>query len=511
MPRLKIDVPKELRKEVSLDKLDDKDLMSKLHFRGVDVKRDNRLNEAIECYVRKIPLLVERNKIDKDPLIEEKIARLKEKLGCCIKELELRDAQKVDRTAVLHDTIYYIDLTNGNDDNDGLAANNDHSWLTIEKYTTTTVRTAGDIAYVRANTTQTLGAAVAFDEDGTYNAPISIIGCDAVTNDPWGDASDVKPTINGNAGNHYLFLSGDDYWHIERLSFTNTQYSGISIQSSYNEKIVNCAFSGTRGIQGSNEATAIITSCTFAGCVAGINFDVTGCLTLNMYDCTFDNSTNGIYMSSGTNKPVANIYMYNCQFGQSVANGAQDINLETFSNAIIYGQNCKLQKADVLIGSAGYRSYVYFEDWQGVKGDSFSKTYYWKITNDSDVQIDSLDSIKLEQTIQGGLGYPTRQPCLYKLWLASGSYTISVKARETTAWANDPNSSAFFFRASYLNHASNATRTFVDSAQALSGTDEITFTMAVAPAQDGFVYVTPYLLAYESGKSINYSIKPSVT
>jgi len=71
MPRLKIDVPKELRKEVSLDKLDDKDLMSKLHFRGVDVKRDNRLNEAIECYVRKIPLLVERNKIDKDPLIEE--------------------------------------------------------------------------------------------------------------------------------------------------------------------------------------------------------------------------------------------------------------------------------------------------------------------------------------------------------------------------------------------------------------------------------------------------------
>lgn len=505
MSRLKIDVPKELKKEVGLDKLNDKDLMSKLHFRGVDVKRDNRLNEAIECYVRKIPLLIEQNKINKDPLIEEKIARLKEKLGCCIKELELRDAQKVDRTAILHDTIYYIDLTNGNDANDGLSADNDHSWKTIGKYTTTTVRTAGDIAYVRANTTQTLGAIINFDEDGTFNSPISIIGCDAVTNDPWGDASNIKPIINGNGGAYYLYIYGDNFWVLERLDLRNTTSSTngiLSINGSMGIKITSCDVSGcsARGTYITGISGVIFNNCTFSS-NGTTNVYYNSSNTGEFYNCTFNAGT-GCSYGLDTN---GILYLYNCSFGQSSAHGTTDI----VCRAIIYGQNCILNSGTALMSTGAH---AFFEDWQQNKGTHYSLSYWNIISDDSDIQIDSLDSVKLAPTTNSNaLHWGTHQYGTYKLWLASGSYTISVKARETAAWAVDPNSSAFFFRASYLNHATNATRTFVDSAQALSGTSEITFTMAVAPAQDGFVYVTPYLLAYASGKSINYSIKPSVT
>jgi hypothetical protein len=113
-------------------------------------------------------------------------------------DLRLKKSVKDIGEYKMHGTVYYIDLTNGDDANDGLEANDDHSWLTIAKYTSVTVRTAGDIAKVRANTTQVIGANVIFDEDGTTDALISIIGCDSVVNDPWGDASDVRPIFDLN-------------------------------------------------------------------------------------------------------------------------------------------------------------------------------------------------------------------------------------------------------------------------------------------------------------------------
>lgn len=503
-----------LRIEVlkGLENLSIKEMDDRIKYRGLDCKRINRINEAIECYENKIPrienILEEEKDKDVRKILTEKIDRLKDKLACCIKELELREKKLVNRTN-LHDTIYYIDLTNGNDANDGLSANNDHSWKTIGKYTTTTVRTAGDIAYVRANTTQTLAAAVAFDEDGTFNSPISIIGCDAVTNDPWGDASNVKPIIDANGGSYYFTTNADDYWTFNRLVLKNSTYANgvVLLSASKMIRFISCDFSDCTQL-GLNIGTAgsILNGCTFSnnliGCKVGNNS------IAELYDCTFNKGASygdvGLYVDTKQNQ----CYLYNCAFGQTTSHAKYDIEID--DAGIVYGQNCILQKATVTIDASG--GYAYFEDWQQTRGSQYSSTLSAIITNDATVQLDGVDSINLSpQGNTKGFHWGTHQYGTYKLWLEAGSYTISVKARETAAWAADPDSEAFFFRASYLNHASNATRTFVDSTQALSGTSEITFTMAVAPAQDGFVYVTPYLLAYESGKSINISVKPSVT
>lgn len=491
-----------------------KEMDDRIKYRGLDCKRINRINEAIECYENKIPrienILEEEKDKDVRKILTEKIDRLKDKLACCIKELELRERKIVNRTN-LHDTIYYIDLTNGNDANDGLAANNDHSWLTIGKYTTTTVRTAGDIAYVRANTTQTLGAIIQFDEDGTFNAPISIIGCDAVTNDPWGDVSNVLPIVDANGGAYYLYLNTDNYWYLERLDLRNSSNRVLYFNASHHSDVISCIIRDSASVGTLINSSAVsFYSCTFYN--NGIsNVNISGSAGgIEFYDCVFNKGTTCSYgiVTNTSIAAISPIYLYNCSFGQTTAHTTADISLG--NGGILYGQNCILQNTTIA-QDTNYHGIVYFEDWQQVKGSHYSVSPWAIITSDSDIKLDTLNSIKLSPTTNSkSFHWGTHQYGTFKLWLVTGNYTISIKARETAAWANDPNSSAFFFRASYLNHASNATRTFVDSAQSLSGTSEITFTMAVAPAQDGFVYVTPYLIAYESGKSINYSIQPSV-
>lgn len=70
-------------------------------------------------------------------------------------------------------TTYYIDADSGNDSNDGLSAG--AAWKTAAQYTTTSVRTAGDIAICKRATTAaywTGDTTLNFDEDGTIAAPI---------------------------------------------------------------------------------------------------------------------------------------------------------------------------------------------------------------------------------------------------------------------------------------------------------------------------------------------------
>ena len=100
----------------------------------------------------------------------------------------------------------------------------------------------------------------------------------------------------------------------------------------------------------------------------------------------------------------------------------------------------------------------------------------------------------------------------YQIWCPASATTITIKARETAAWATDPTSSEFYFEASYLDEAAtSAHRATVASAQGLSGTTEISFTMTFTPAQAGWVYVTCNLKKYEAGKTINVSVKPTIS
>ena len=72
-------------------------------------------------------------------------------------------------------TTYYIDPDTGNDANDGLGTGT--PWDTLANFTTTTVRTAGDICLVKRGTTAyawDASGALAVDEDGTDALPIII-------------------------------------------------------------------------------------------------------------------------------------------------------------------------------------------------------------------------------------------------------------------------------------------------------------------------------------------------
>jgi hypothetical protein len=158
--------------------------------------------------------------------------------------------------------------------------------------------------------------------------------------------------------------------------------------------------------------------------------------------------------------------------------------------------------------------YCFFsEDHNQVKGAQYSTSLNGTIEKDTTISIDSLPSIIMSPvstmaiglTISQGVGHD------YAIWCPASATTITIKARETSAWATDPTATQFYFEASYLNHGTNATRSTVKSAQSLSGITEVSFTMTFTPAQAGWVYVICYLKAYEAGMSVNVSVKPTVS
>jgi hypothetical protein len=244
----------------------------KIFYRAVNVKFPYQLKELVDnMYPKKIakiedmlynqpltiPAGLDRQGVlayidEYQNFLNDKIKRLTEKYAICTKMLSLRESKAVfDKGDYkMHGTLYYIDYASGNDANDGLEANNDHAWKTTNKYTTTTVRTAGDIAYVRANKTETCTADIVTDENGTSSAYNYIIGCDATVNDPWNDDSDVKPTIDFNDGAYQINLTSDAYWWLERLNIIQSADTNgnVYLSSAYQVYIKSCNITshGTR-------------------------------------------------------------------------------------------------------------------------------------------------------------------------------------------------------------------------------------------------------------------------
>lgn len=522
---LTVSVPKELKgkAKVYTDNLSLKQLDDKAKLRGIEAKRDARINEAIACYVRKLPLLEERTQAESRPDLWDKIERLKDKLATCLKELELRANKQIVRSN-FHDTVYYIDLTAGDDAKDGLSTGN--AWKTIEKYTTTTVRTAGDIAYVRANTTEAKNGTISFDEDGTPASPISVIGCDATVHDPWGDASNTKPIIDfGHNANSYFHLAFDDYWCLTRLDIKDGNGSVGSININVCGGIVgtDLVVHGTTNagnghgvcIDG-NSSTVILRGCSFYDNKTTNVYTSSYLGILECYDCTFNGGAVGT--TYGINADARTLIV-NCSFGQTTAHTTADIVF--YSAADITAQNCKFNAASPSWagGASSYRGTFFSEDHNQVKGTQYTESGYDTITSDSAVPLNGLNSIKIAPKRAQLAGFPSRPSAGYiprwydyAIFVAGGAAkTVTIKARETAAWTTDPTAQEFYFEASYLSNAATAERSFIKSAQALNGVNEIDFTMTFTPGQDGWVYIRCCLYKYEAGKSVNVSIKPVVS
>jgi len=555
----------------------------RIKYRGVDFKYPEQLEEAAACYERKIPRLeaeIERLTLtmpsddhiadaaakvivlqgefqklkaefkatDKADLFERqrlqivmgelqqrihalasvinhkselanaelKLPRLKEKYACVVKERELREKKLVKRE--IHHTEYYIDLDGGDDGNGGLSY--DDAWLTIEQYITTTVRSAGDIAWVRANTDETVEATINFDEDGTRLAPIEIRGC-SIADDPWSDGSDVKPIIDFNGSAYYLYDQFDNFWRFYRLDIKNSNASQglLYIQLSYGVIVDSCDIHGNingggNGINISTTDGTLIKDTVFYDNY-GNNINVASGF-IQVENCTLDgggvHSTNyGIYVSGGV------VYCRDSLLGNSDTHDNADIYV--LRAGAVYLLNTKLASSTEVAMDAvvSLYSFVHSENHGQVKGAQKSWYYSGTVERDSGVQLDSLDSAKMSPNTYICNQFPltlSGNPLQgdYQIWCPASEATITIKARETAAWAADPDNTEFYFEASYFDEAAtSAHRATQASAQGLDGTDEISFTMTFTPTQAGWVYVTCYLKKYESGKYVNVSVQPTVS
>jgi len=399
-------------------------------------------------------------------------------------------------------------------------------YKTITKYTTTEARTKGDRAFLRANITWDQGTEatnINCDENGDEDDYISIIGCDSTTNDPWGDADDTLPIVDFEDTAYYWYQTDDLYWWVERIDFRQsagedgTVYCRESNGSYYKNCVIRDAHdSGQEAIYLYASTDITIDGCTFIDNYNAAIYAAYAGATIK--NCTSnggtDVSTNyGIVCNSSV------LYISDSSFGVTTAydNGL----FVLYRASRIYMRNVD-HAGTILFDDQG--SVVYSEDDDATFEAQLNTHRHGTITRDTtDARSGGSDSYA---TMAPGsacgvvqpliLGHPMRG--FAQVWVEAGSYTVTVYVRDNDNWATQPGNSGgegtFFIRTSELDNAGNATRVERDSAQDTTYVDSdnwVAFTTSISPAREGWVYIWAYLGAYESGKTIDVDILPTVT
>lgn len=534
----------ELKTELSTAKdykeLDKKAWLEKIAYRGITRNSQKDIDWWKEMYPRKIADIRQElaNGIVVDthePLTKEqyaqaydekltylkgKEARLLDKLAAVLKEEEYRKAGTVVRTDLHDQGTYYIDYTNGNDSNDGLSTG--QAWKTINKYTTTTARTAGDIAYVRANQTHDCsGADIVFDEDGDEDNWIKIIGCDATDNDPWDDDSDVRPVIDFGDAAYQVNCSGDRYWWLENLWFYRSGDSAGCINVGGGSstlgflKLVECKISDGAA---SNVEGVVVQITGRVQCDTCEFVDTYGYSVDNNGDCWLKNCTFNGGSTSQATAAVANrgtCYIEDSAFGDS----------SQFSVAIfrpdggaIYARNC-FYTGTLLVNTESTTGDLFMEDEDATFEGHSTYSYTGTITRATDSpRAGGADShAKMTSNAYCGPSDPLtlghRMYGFAQIWLeASAEKTITVYARTGSAWDSALTAAEAYLTASYLDSAADCGRTIAQSTEQITNDAAWTaFTVTITPLKTGFVYLWFSLAKYEdAGEYIDVDIKPVV-
>lgn len=491
--------------------------------RGLHHKYDQQLLDVIELYKNKYQKIIEFYKeylediqgkitnfdISKADLksdllsMKDKVMRIADKYWAVKWELEGRKLNIFKRNPV--GTIYYIDLDNGNDSNDGLSTS--QAWLTIQKYTSVTVRSPGDIAKVRANTSQTATAVINCDEDGNDDNYIEIRGC-SVADDPWGDASDVKPILTFGDGAYYLYVYNDDFWKLNRLVVKEANSSSGNIYIKYARGIyllnldsIDNSNSGGKGIN----------------LLDAINFIIEGCslkdnLDTNIYAKTSKGQIINTSLDGGATTTDRGLYAFHSsyveivesEFGQITAHDLQDIRAR--HNSIVKLRNTKLGTAGIEVVTGGV---IFEEDADGTFEAGKITHYEGLVTKDTSIKTGNADfSCKMEPNSYCGIndalslncGSIIEFPFNVKL-SASVQKTITIKIRSLGTWSTYPTNTELYIEASYYDSTSDAGRSTIKSTQVLSHpTNWVDFTVTLTPQRDGDVYINVYLKKYEASK-----------
>jgi hypothetical protein len=504
--------------------------------RSVHIKYDHQLATLQAMYETKLIRMVKRYKRIRDEFssefssviidneesvtltaIKEKAVRLVDKWRTVNKEIEGRSLGHFNRDPI--GTVYYIDLDGGNDGADGLGTGT--AWLTIEKYTTTTVRSGGDIAYVRANTDEIPAGSIAIDEDGTFPIlPISIIGCDSVTNDPWSDGSDVKPIIDFNAQVNRLEVTGDDLWIFKRLDIKDSANVSQMIQvvTSRYTYFEDCDFSGASASKNLETLSAYplkFKGCTFTN-ADDINLGL-GDSRVVCEDCDFDGGGNATDYGIKRTASHNDITLIDCNFGQNTAHTVSDLDIPSCD---VY--RVRNTQIDYTAIPDNHPFWIIDEDVDGTYGDHYQLIHnVHEITKDTGVTRSggASSSAKMEIGTRVTTEFPMKLSMAgndivfpFSLWLRAAAHTVSIYIRSIDAWAAYPTNSQLFVKALYLDHAVNASRTAAQSTAVLShASNWVEFDVTFTSQQAGFVYLDVHLSHYEANKGCYVDIKPVVS
>ena len=366
-------------------------------------------------------------------------------------------------------TLYYIDLDGGNDGADGLSIG--QAWLTISQYVNVTTRSPGDIAYVRANTSEVRAASISVDDDGSEDARIYLIGCDSVINDPWGDASDVKPIIDLNSASIWIEISGDNFWNWERLEIKNGGNANGNIfyrNYSTHWRFVDCDFSGNAVAANliiSGASHVIFDGCTSDGAnTQGWSFEYSSQALL--INCTADGNAVGVGSKGGSF-----VELIDCLIGQTLANTTRD--LDSYYGGWMRVRNTKWGSHRLFDETSRIES----EDDQQVYGAN--KVYHFTGTVTKDTGVTRVggasSSAKMEPNGDCGAEDPIalgfdhfEMVSPFKIWAAAALTAITVYIRSLGTWGTYPTADELYIEASYLDHAVDASRTKVQSNDVLA-------------------------------------------
>ena len=428
--------------------------------------------------------------------IKEKIDRLTDKYWTCKKEKEGRDLGHFKRTE-LHQTEYFIDLNAGNDGDDGETFGN--AWLTIGKYTTTTVRTAGDIATLRANTSETMAIDLVFDESGNKDNYIEIRSA-SIAYDPWSDGSDVKPILTFGDNVKNAVGSSDDYWKLNRFVMKESADGSGALN------LTSCDFWYILDMEISDNASAGIDANYGPITIEGGNFFSNGTYSLLLHSC-IGSVISSVFNGGGDTTDYgirvnrsAQVDIVHSSFGQTTSHNTEDIT--PFTMASVRTRDCVLDIPIVPISNSRFFS----EDNGAVYGAGLITDFTGTITQDSGVKTGAAAfSNKMEPNANCGVNSPltlngnsvVNFPFIIKC-IAGVSKTVTVKIRSLGTWGTYPINTELFLEFWYLDHAVDATRTKAVSAQVLShASDWVSFTVTFTPQQTGLAYGTVKLGIYE--------------
>jgi hypothetical protein len=328
----------------------------------------------------------------------------------------------------------------------------------LNRYTTDTVRTAGDILKVRANQTHVLtGLTIDFDEDGTPSQYLEVRGC-SVADDPFSDSSNVKPIFSyGGSTANYLFLSGDDYWRLFNISVINNAASAfglISVYLSIGYIIDTCTIYGNANSAGvgifADTSRGTITGCTIYG-----NKSKNIALGTNGYHYITDCVLNGGVAT--TDYGIWNLQnivdISNTTFAVTTAHDV--VSIRTDRTPIIC-RNCNLNDTVKVVWAANLIGQVTSEDDAQTIGNQTSWQPNGTITKSAIVRTGGASSSAkmMPAATYCTTEYPLTMAASklvpdFAVWCPASATTVTIYLRSVGIWATYPTAAQLFIQADY--------------------------------------------------------------